>query len=42
MQEVGMRADGHQQRALQLEHAIGLLGDPAVDPDIGPSLIENY
>ncbi|WIG61452.1 MAG: hypothetical protein OJF49_004200 [Ktedonobacterales bacterium] len=37
-----MRVDAHQQRALQLEHAISLLGDPAADADIGPSLIENY
>jgi len=40
--EVAMRADAHQQRAQQLEHATILLGDPAADPDIGPSLIENY
>lgn len=37
-----MRADAHQQRALQLEHAINLLGDPTADPDIAPTLIENY
>jgi hypothetical protein len=37
-----MRVDAHEQRALQLEHAIALLGDPAADPDIIPSLIENY
>src|SRR5262249_55495591 len=40
--EVAMRVDAHEQRALQLEHAATLLGDPAADPDIGPSLIENY
>jgi len=37
-----MRADAHEQRAHQLEHAIALLGDSATDPDIAPSLIENY
>lgn len=37
-----MRADAHQQRAQQLEHAITVLGDPAADPDLVPSLIENY
>jgi hypothetical protein len=37
-----MRADGHEQHALQLEHAITVLGDPAADPDIALSLIENY
>jgi hypothetical protein len=40
--EVGMRPDAHRQRALQLEHAIAVLGDPAVDPDISISLIESY
>ena len=37
-----MRPDAHQQRAQQLEHAIAVLGDPATDPDIAPSVIENY
>jgi hypothetical protein len=37
-----MREDAHERRALQVEHAIALLGDPAADPDIIPSLIENY
>ncbi len=37
-----MRADAHEQRARQLEHAITILGDPSADPDIVPSLIENY
>ena len=37
-----MRADTHQQRALQLEHAIAVLGDPAVDPDTSITLIESY
>ncbi len=37
-----MRADAHQQRALQLEHAMRILGDATADPDIVPSLIENY
>jgi hypothetical protein len=42
MWEDGMRADGHEQHALQLEHALTLLGDPAIDPDIAISLIEHY
>jgi hypothetical protein len=37
-----MRIDGHEQHAHQLEHAITVLGDPAADPDVGISLIENY
>src|SRR5262245_10188052 len=37
-----MRADAHQKRALQLEHALDILGDPATDPDIVPSVVENY
>ena len=37
-----MREDAHERRALQVEHAITLLGDPAADPDIIPSLIESY
>ena len=37
-----MRGDAHEQRALQMEHAIALLGDPATDPDIIPSLVESY
>ena len=37
-----MRADAHQQRAQQFEHAIAALGDPSADPDLGPTLIENY
>lgn len=37
-----MRLDAHEQRARQLEHAIAILGDPTADPDIVPSLIENY
>jgi len=36
-----MRAEDHEQRALQLEHANAVLGDPAADPDLAPSLIEN-
>jgi hypothetical protein len=42
VKEADMRADGHEQHALQLEHAITVLGDPAADPDIALSLIENY
>lgn len=37
-----MRADAHQQRALQLEHALDVLGDPAKDLDIVPAVVENY
>jgi hypothetical protein len=37
-----MRADAHQQRALQYEHAIITLGDPSADLDLGPALIEAY
>jgi len=37
-----MRADAHQQRALQLEHALDILGDPATDLDIVPAVVENY
>jgi len=37
-----LRVEAHEQRALQLEHAITLLGDPVTDPDVVPSLIENY
>jgi hypothetical protein len=37
-----MRADAHQQRAEQLEHACTALGDPTVDPDMGPGIIEMY
>lgn len=37
-----MRADAHEQRARQLEHANAVLGDPAADPDLAPSIVENY
>ena len=37
-----MRVEAHERRALQLEHAITVLGDPAVDADIAPALIESY
>jgi hypothetical protein len=37
-----VKVDAHEKRALQLEHAIAVLGDPTADPDIVPSLIENY
>jgi hypothetical protein len=37
-----MRADAHEQHARQLEHANDVLSDPAADPDISISLIENY
>jgi hypothetical protein len=36
-----MRPGAHQQRALQLEHAISVLGDPAADADLIVTLIEN-
>jgi hypothetical protein len=42
MKEPIMRADAHQQRALRLEHALTLLGDPAADPDIVPTVVESY
>jgi len=37
-----MRADAHQQRALQLEHTISAVGDPNADPDHAPGLVELY
>jgi hypothetical protein len=37
-----MRVDAHEQRALQSEHAIAVLGDPTADPDLAPTLIEAY
>jgi hypothetical protein len=37
-----MRTDAHQERALQLEHTIGAVGDPNADPDHAPGLIELY
>jgi hypothetical protein len=37
-----MRVDAHQQRAQQLEHSIGTLGDPTADPDQAPGIIELY
>jgi hypothetical protein len=37
-----MRLDAHQQRAEQLEHALTALGDPTVDPDMAPGIIEMY
>jgi hypothetical protein len=37
-----MRLDGHEQHALEIEHAISLLGDPAADPKVTISLMENY
>jgi hypothetical protein len=42
LMEVAMRAEDHEQRAQQLEHANAVLGDPASDPDLAPSLIENF
>jgi predicted nucleotidyltransferase len=41
-QENAMRADAHEQRAQQLEHAISKLGDPATDPNLNPGIIELY
>jgi hypothetical protein len=37
-----MRADGHEQYALQLEHAITALGDSAADRNIALHLVEYY
>jgi hypothetical protein len=37
-----MRAEDHERRALQLEHANSVLGDPATDPDLIPTVIENF
>lgn len=37
-----MKAETHQQRALQLEHANDILGDPERDPGVAPTMIENY
>jgi len=37
-----MNEAGHQQRALDIEGAIQILGDPAAKPSICPVLIESY